>query len=178
MKKKAGKRAFLDDHKDLEPLSNDAIRKSSAGETAAGTAEDTPLRGMKKWLAEYYAKRKDLSVLQAEINAYMADYDAREEKARREKIAAAEEEGWTVVVGSKGRKKTADPDSGIRVGAVSTAAATEKAAKQSKKEIVMDFYRFQRRESRRNEVLELQQKFVEDKKRIAKMREARKFRPY
>ncbi|CAM6092484.1 unnamed protein product [Calypogeia fissa] len=173
MKKKAAKRALLADHVDHETNPDHAVKKS-----AGDAAGDAPLRGMKKWIAEYYAKRPGLSVLQAEIDAFMADYDAREEQARREKLAAAEEEGWTVVVGNKGRKKTTDTESGIRVGAVSTAAATEKATKRNKKEVVMDFYRFQRRESRRNEVLDLQQKFVEDKKRIAKLREARKFRPY
>ncbi|KAL3682262.1 hypothetical protein R1sor_000284 [Riccia sorocarpa] len=36
----------------------------------------------------------------------------------------------------------------------------------------------QRREAKRNEVMELQKKFEEDKKKIATMREARKFRSY
>lgn len=57
-------------------------------------------------------------------------------------------------------------------------AATERAKKKQRKEGILDFYRFQRREARRNEVLELQQKFEEDKKRIAKMKAARKFRPF
>ncbi|KAG6544578.1 hypothetical protein Mapa_014000 [Marchantia paleacea] len=144
----------------------------------ASVRNENSLTGMKKWLADYRAKRPGLDVLQKEVDDFMADFDAKEEKARLEKMAAAEEEGWTLVVGNKGRKKTTDTESGVRVGAISSLAAEEKSKKQSKKETTDDFYRFQRRDARRNEVLELQKKFEEDKKRIAKMREARKFRPY
>jgi ribosomal RNA-processing protein 7 len=98
-------------------------------------------------------------------------------QAKRDREAAAAEDGWTVVVNKGGRKKNTD-ESGISVGAVDVTAATERAKKKQRKEGILDFYRFQRREARRNEVLELQQKFEEDKKRIAKMKAARKFRPF
>ncbi|KAL2649671.1 hypothetical protein R1flu_017799 [Riccia fluitans] len=137
----------------------------------------TSLTGMKKWLADYRAKRPGLAALQKAVDDFMAEFDAREEKAKVQRMAAAQEEGWTLVTGNKGRKKTVDAESGVRVGAVSSLAVEEKA-KTKTKESAVDFYRFQRREAKRNEVLELQKKFEEDKKRIAKMREARKFRPY
>lgn len=40
-----------------------------------------------EWIAEYRAKRPGLSVLQAEIDAFMADYDAREEQVLSSPLA-------------------------------------------------------------------------------------------
>lgn len=140
--------------------------------------EDVPLRGMKKWLLDYHNKRPGLKVLQQEIDDFIENHEAQAEKERKEREAASAAEGWTVVVHHKGRKKTVDSESGIAIGSVGLAAAQAKNAKKKAKESAVTFYRFQRREARRNEIMELQNKFEEDKKRIAQMRAARKFRPY
>lgn len=140
--------------------------------------EDVPLRGMKKWLLDYHSKRPGLKVLQQEIDDFIENHEAQAEKERKEREAASAAEGWTVVVHHKGRKKTVDSESGIAMGSVGLAAAQAKRAKKKAKESAVTFYRFQRREARRNEIMELQNKFEEDKKRIAQMRAARKFRPY
>ena len=73
-------------------------------------------------------------------------------QAREEREAAALEEGWTVVEHHKGRKKTTDVESGISVGGVALAAVERKQKKQYKDES-LNFYRFQRREARRNGML-------------------------
>lgn len=140
---------------------------------------DSTLRGMQKWIANYKAKRPGVEVLQGQIDQWMADYDARELQAKKDREAADAEDGWTVVVGKTGRKKTSD-DTGISVGAVAAEAVEDRANKKRKKkaDAALDFYRFQRHEARRNEVLELQERFEEDKKRIAQMRASRKFRPF
>lgn len=140
--------------------------------------EDVPLRGMKKWLLDYHSKRPGLKVLQQEIDDFIENHEAQAEKERKEREAASAAEGWTVVVHHKGRKKTVDSESGIAMGSIGLAAAQAKKAKKKAKESAVTFYRFQRREARRNEIMELQNKFEEDKKRIAQMRAARKFRPY
>ena len=57
------------------------------------------------------------------------------------------EDGWTVVVHHKGRKKTTDTESGTAVGSVSLVAMQEKMAKKKPKEVDMNFYRFQKREA-------------------------------
>lgn len=69
---------------------------------------------------------------------------------RKEREALAAEGGWTVVVHHKGRKKTTDAESGIAVGSVALAAVEDKMAEKKKKEVGLDFYRFQRREAKRN----------------------------
>ncbi|MCO5579791.1 hypothetical protein L7F22_033653 [Adiantum nelumboides] len=139
--------------------------------------ETDPLVGMRKWLSEYHSKRPGFHVLQQQTDDFIADFEAGEEKARQEREAAAAEDGWTVVASHKGRKKTTDLKTGISVGGVASAAVERKRKKQTN-ESVLNFYRFQRREARRNEILELQQRFEEDKKKIAALRAARKFRPY
>ncbi|XP_039684311.1 ribosomal RNA-processing protein 7 [Medicago truncatula] len=67
---------------------------------------------------------------------------------------------------------------GTTRGSVAQAAAKNKLAKKKHTGVHQDFYRFQEREAQRNELMELQSKFEEDKKRLRQLRAARKFRPY
>ncbi|KAJ9682993.1 hypothetical protein PVL29_018826 [Vitis rotundifolia] len=135
-------------------------------------------KGMKKWIMEYRQSRPGLKILQQRIDEFITAHEAEEEQARKEREASASEGGWTVVVHHKGRKKTTDSESGIAVGSVAQAAVMDKMAKKKSKEIGLNFYRFQRREAQRNELMMLQSKFEQDKMRIQQLRAARKFRPY
>jgi len=165
-KKKAGK----------QETGNDAAEQNDG---TPDTATPDALRGMKKWIGNYKAKRPGVEVLQRQIDQWMADYDEREQQTERDREDAEAEDGWTVVVAKTGRKKTTD-DTGISVGAVALEAAEDRGNKKRRKkaDAALDFYRFQRHEARRNEVLELQERFQEDKKRIAQLKAARKFRPF
>ncbi|CAK9179235.1 unnamed protein product [Ilex paraguariensis] len=140
--------------------------------------DDDCSKGMKKWITEYHQSRPGLKILQQRIDDFITTHEAQEEEARKEREAQAAEGGWTVVVHHKGRKKTTDSESGIAVGSVAQAAVMDKMAKKKSKEVGLDFYRFQKREAQRNEIMMLQSKFEQDKKRIQQLRAARKFRPY
>ncbi|KAJ0230806.1 Ribosomal RNA-processing 7 protein [Hirschfeldia incana] len=136
-------------------------------------------KGMKKWVTDYYENRPGLDELQKRIDDFMTAHEERLEQEKQEREAKAAEGGWTVVVHHKGRKKTTDAESGTAVGSVSQAALEDQVAKKKKTEIVgHGFYRFQRRDAQRSELLALQTKFEEDKKRIQQIRAARKFKPY
>ncbi|KAL0396639.1 UNVERIFIED_CONTAM: Ribosomal RNA-processing protein 7A [Sesamum calycinum] len=135
-------------------------------------------KGMRKWITQYRQSRPGLKLLQERIDDFIMAHEAREEQARAEREAQAAEGGWTVVVHHKGRKKTTDAESGVAVGSVAQAAVIDKMAQKKKKEVGLDFYRFQKREAHRNEIMMLQSKFEQDKKRIQQLRAARKFRPY
>ncbi|GMY33387.1 stress response protein NST1 isoform X2 [Fagus crenata] len=136
-------------------------------------------KGMKKWIMEYHQSRPGLKVLAQNIDDFIVAHEAQLELERKEREAQAAEGGFTVVVHHKGRKKTTEVGSGTTVGSVAKAVVEDKMAKKKGKEVVKtDFYRFQRREAQRNEVMMLQSKFEEDKKRIQQLRAARKFRPY
>ncbi|XP_038984158.1 putative ribosomal RNA-processing protein 7 homolog B isoform X2 [Phoenix dactylifera] len=131
----------------------------------------------REWLISYKESRPGLKVLQQRIDEFITAYEVQQEQQRKERGACAAGGGWTVVVHHKGRKKTTDSETGITVGSVAQAAVMDKMAKK-KKEVALDFYRFQRREAQRNEVMMLQSKFEQDKKRIQQLRATRKFRPY
>lgn len=135
-------------------------------------------RGMKKWLAQYKEKRPGLNILQQRIDDYIASYEERLEQERKEREAKLDEEGWTIVKHHKGRKKTTDAESGVSVGSVAQAAMVDKLNQKKSKEAPLNFYRHQRREENRNEIMKLQSKFEEDKRRVQEMKAARKFRPY
>ncbi|KAK4346373.1 hypothetical protein RND71_032712 [Anisodus tanguticus] len=135
-------------------------------------------KGMRKWVADYYQNRPGLEVLQERIDEFITDHEAKKEQEKKEKEALAAEDGWTVVVHLKGRKKTTDSETGIAVGSISQAAVMDNVAKKKDKDVELDFYRFQKREAKRNEIMVLQSKFEQDKKRIQQLRAARKFRPY
>ncbi|XP_042058012.1 uncharacterized protein LOC121802405 isoform X2 [Salvia splendens] len=135
-------------------------------------------KGMKEWITHYHQSRPGLEVLQERIDDFIMAHEAREGQAKAERLAQAAEGGWTVVVHQKGRKKSTEAESGIAVGSVAQAAVLDKMGKKKKKEVGLDFYQFNRREAHRNEIMMLQSKFEQDKKRIQQMRAARKFRPY
>ncbi|QCE04642.1 ribosomal RNA-processing protein 7 [Vigna unguiculata] len=118
-----------------------------------GTSETT------EWIMEYHQSRPGLEVLQHQIDDFIIAHEEKLEEERKEKEALAAEGGWTVVVHHK-------------------AAMENKMTKKKHKEVGLDFYRFQKREAQRNEIMTLQSKFEEDKKRLQQMRAARKFRPY
>lgn len=73
-----------------------------------------------------------------------------------------------VTVTVQGRKRTREEGGvklmtgGVAANAAATAAAA--AAKEREKSMVGDFYRFQRRERRRNELVELRQRFEDDRR--------------
>ncbi|GAB4827454.1 hypothetical protein Ancab_034338 [Ancistrocladus abbreviatus] len=142
------------------------------------SVEQDMSRGMKKWIKEYHDNRPGLKVLQQRIDDFITAYEEQEEQARKEREAQAADGGWTVVVHRKGGKKTTDPESGVAVGSVAQAAVLDKITKKKSKDVGLDFYRFQRREAQRSEIMKLQSKFEEDRKRIQQQRAARKFRPY
>ncbi|KAL9424829.1 hypothetical protein AB3S75_031865 [Citrus x aurantiifolia] len=174
-KKKKKDRGSLMKDEELEENTRDAdeddVYMISSGD------EDCS-KGMKKWVTEYHQSRPGLKVSQQRIDEFITAHEAKLEQERKERGARAAEGGWTVVVHHKGRKKTTDAESGIAVGSVAQAAVEDKMAKKKKKGVGLDFYRFQRREAKRNEIMLLQSKFEQDRKRIQQLRAARKFKPY
>lgn len=135
-------------------------------------------KGMNKWMTEYHRSRPGLEILQRQIDEFMISHEKQEREARQEREDRVTDDGFVVVKHHKGRKKTTDSESGTAVGSVSQAAVLDKMAKKKNKEVGIDFYRFQKRDAQRNEVMMLQSKFEQDRKRIQQLRAARKFKPY
>eukprot|EP00798_Chlamydomonas_sp_ICE-L_P006719 gene6719-3390_t len=115
------------------------------------------------------------------VDEWMDAFDAEEERKQKEKLAAMAGDGWTVVVRSKGRSKTKEGADGIATrsgGVAASQAAAHAALKKDKGSEFNNFYRFQKREKQRSELLDLREKFNEDRKRISELRATRNFKPY
>jgi len=140
------------------------------------STKEHPLQtGMKKWCAEYAESCKvDISGMQEEINTWLADYDKRvEEEKQREKAmdGVPDEDGW-ITVTKHGRNK------GIPRTEAHEKRTLAKEAHRRKQKELLNFYAFQVRESKKEHIAQLRQKFEEDKQKIALMKAARKFKPY
>jgi len=172
----------------LHPSSKSAIvvfsRKKDADSLLKGKKAETKLlpssavskanQGAYRLLKEYRKKRPGNKVLLERANAWIEAKEAEEEALRLAREQAAVDDGWTVVSSRKGRHKNRDAE-GTNTKAVARAAAE---ARRKDAAHHKDFYHFQQREARRNEILELQDKFKQDKLRIAELRAKRKFNPY
>ncbi|XP_025104636.1 ribosomal RNA-processing protein 7 homolog A-like [Pomacea canaliculata] len=140
------------------------------------STSDAPIvTGIAKWKREYVDRTSiDISEMKREIDEFMSDFDkltAEKEKKAKEMEGQADDEGW-ITVTRVGKNK----------GAPRTEAeakrVTSKDKKRRKEKELINFYSFQVRESKKQEIMELRRKFEEDKQKIALMKAARKFRPY
>lgn len=129
--------------------------------------------GVTKWIKDYNNSIPNMKDLKSKINLYMENYDRQmKEKIESEKaLTEADDEGWITV--TKQSKKSGFE----RKESVTNKIAMNKAAHQEKKEL-KNFYTFQIRESKMNHIIGLRQKFEEDKKKIALLKQSRRFKPF
>ncbi|XP_074980337.1 ribosomal RNA-processing protein 7 homolog A isoform X2 [Caretta caretta] len=139
------------------------------------SSESHPVKtGIRKWIASYAAAVVDPAELKAEVDTFMQAYDqkiAEEEAKEEEEEGVPDEEGW-VKVTRKGRRPGLP-----RTEAASLRVLEREKRKRARKEL-LNFYAWQHRETKRENIAQLRKKFEEDKQRIALMRAQRKFRPY
>ncbi|KAF6213174.1 hypothetical protein GE061_010890 [Apolygus lucorum] len=125
------------------------------------------------WIDGYNQRvNLDCEALKKEVDEYMAQYDnSKEEIQVKEKQKQEEEEaedGWVTV----GRKTGIPRKESVHKKII------KKQDSRTKKTQLMNFYRFQIRESKMNQLVKLREKFEEDKKRITQLKESRKFKPF
>ena len=139
--------------------------------------------GMKRWLGAHLGERPESKRLRRTVDGHMARFNSEEaaEERRREAMAHGEDEdGWTLVVSGKGRHV------GSKAGETAVHAVKQAKAEsvgliqkeRQEKEVLLDFYRFQKRERRRQELLVLRERFEQDKKKVAELVAQRKFQPH
>ncbi|KAI7905674.1 ribosomal RNA-processing protein 7-domain-containing protein [Cokeromyces recurvatus] len=135
--------------------------------------------GFQRYILQYELSRPNPMDLQQEVDSFMMKFKADEyqkEREQLERMNKMDEDGFTVVVRHKKNKTT---DGTINVSAISTdVAEAQKEYHQKKKKELVNFYRFQMREQKQNELTELRKRFEEDKAKIAKLKQNRKFKPY
>lgn len=132
--------------------------------------------GLKKYTQIPYLV--DRKVAEKEVAKALIDFQNREKKAVEEVQNMREivdEDGFTLVVGSQ--KKTKSEILGS-MKKLSDLEKDDAHIKKKKKKEKKDFYRFQIRERKKQEMNQLLSKFKEDQERVKQMREKRRFRPY
>lgn len=153
-----------------EPIQAPDVDDDDDGARGAG--------GLNAWVAAHRRRRAGgAKEATKKIDAWFEKKEMEEQAVRDAEEAAKADDGWTVVQAKRGRRKTtADDESGTTVGGIRAATANGRR-KEIKKIANEEFYRFQSKEKKRSEIMELQAKFELDKQRIARLKAARKFRP-
>ena len=140
---------------------------------------------------------EDREALQRSVDAFMRSFEADEGRRRRELEAShnrMDGDGFTLVTRQqKGTGRSTGGGATVGVASRGAAAAAASAAdggaddggggggvrkKKKKAKELVDFYHFQQHERKRSQLLKLREQFEQDKSKIAKMREARAFKPY
>lgn len=123
----------------------------------------------------------DVETLKQSINVALTDFnikEADEMQALQESAAIIDEDGFQLVVGKHRKTKAAILGKTSHLKLSNNSELQDDLAKRQQKKEKQDFYRFQIREKKKQEMNDLLLKFREDQLRIKLMREKKKFRPY
>ncbi|XP_058812721.1 ribosomal RNA-processing protein 7 homolog A [Topomyia yanbarensis] len=133
-------------------------------------ADGKLLTGIDKWTKEYQERIPDPVELQREINEYMAGYDRNmsEQKAQQETVP--DDEGWVTV--SKANANTFSQ----REATVNK--LEEKISKGRKQKELKNFYTFQIREAKKDDIVSLRKKYDRDLKKMQQVKKTKRFKPY
>lgn len=135
-----------------------------------------PISGRALYTMKNEARFPAHAELQAQVDEYMEAFAQAEEDRQREVQEAQEqvdEDGFTLVVGSK-RKSLG----GMAALRTSQDPIAEQSAKKKRKKEKTDFYRFQIREQKKQEMNSLLRRFQDDKRKVEELRQKRRFNPY
>ena len=160
-------------------------------------ASDTMYYGITKQIAARYGAKasechllsaKDLykqrqyrwpitSELQSQAEEFMQSYDEEEHAAKidRDKRAREPDDDGFVLVKTKNKKRRTEEKRGT--GAPRDREGTKKKKSKETKEL-KHFYRFQMRDEKQQQLVDLRQRFQQDQAKIAAMKAARKFNPF
>lgn len=128
----------------------------------------------------YNGSRRVLDPVELEesVSSALLDFQEREIEAENEVQGLREvvdEDGFTLVVGKQ--RKTKAEVLGV-VKSIDDLKNGEELKQKTQDKQKMDFYRFQVRERKKQEMSELLTKFKDDQEKVRQMRNKRKFRPY
>ena len=129
-------------------------------------------------MSEYLLSIPDASELETLVNQELLEFEEMEESMRQEALSKRnmpDADGFVTVTRARGRRNTNKDGSGGSATAVSVEQAKDLKPKEH---ALMDFYRFQMRENKRNQLVDLRRKFEEDKLKIEDLKKKRKFKPF
>ncbi|KAI9199797.1 ribosomal RNA-processing protein 7-domain-containing protein [Polychytrium aggregatum] len=146
------------------------------GEERGAVPTPTPV-GLQKWILEHKLRHPPIVELKEQVNEYLNLFDLEERRKQEEldaKLNQPDEDGF-VTVSRRSKRGTATDAHGAKMSA---AKLSDVQKLKPKKLGLDDFYRFQMRETKRNQLADLRRKFEEDKRKIEHFKSSRRFRPY
>lgn len=129
--------------------------------------------GMTKWIEEYNNSILLPKTLKERVEEFMKRFDDATKKAddKEKELEQEDDEGWVTVT------KRGKVQSFARSEKVEN-KIMQKEEKNKKRKELKNFYTFQIRETKMKHVVALRQKFEEDKKKIAQIKQSRRFKPF
>lgn len=120
-----------------------------------------------------------LEYLKADIHEHMALFEQREQQAQEEvQSSIVDEDGFTLVVGKNTKSLNSIRKKILNRNPLLKHEKPKKMPNMVDKKAKKDFYRFQVRERKKQEINELLSKFKQDQERIKEMKNKRRFNPY
>ncbi|XP_076621001.1 ribosomal RNA-processing protein 7 homolog A [Colletes latitarsis] len=135
------------------------------------------LTGLAKWCKEYNDSIYNEDKMRKEIEDYMCNYDKEiannTANAKLVEEEAKDNDGWVTVSGRKKRRQFP-----LSRKECTTNKIQRKEEQKNKKKELLNFYTFQIRESKKQNLAELRKKFELDKKRLQDLKSKRTFKPF
>jgi len=144
-------------------------------------SDDEP-SGLSHFIALYDSLRPPLDAIRAHADSAMEVYEYEQEKSRqkskyRKGEAVVDEDGFTLVTRGGAYGKTLG--GGVAVASKKFHQTGQTGRKRRKEKKEKDgFYAFQKAEKQRQELLNLKKKWEEDKVKVEKLKQSRRFNPY
>lgn len=128
--------------------------------------DTVPSTGLLKWIEEYKNKIRPEEELQAEVDQYLTEFDAKNEEASDQEA----DDEWTVV-GKNGKQ------AGFKQKE-SVVSKLEEKLKRDREKLMPTFYANQAREYKKQNLAKLKKKYAEDKTKIENIKKNRRFKPF
>ncbi|CCK69163.1 Rrp7p KNAG_0C00490 [Huiozyma naganishii CBS 8797] len=126
-----------------------------------------------------FYKPINLEYLKEEVYSHLALFEAREQEAQENaQTSIVDEDGFTLVVGKNTKNLNSIRKKILNSNPLSKHENKIRALTMVDKKAKQDFYRFQVRERKKQEINQLLNKFKDDQERIKVMKAKKKFNPY
>ncbi|XP_058130259.1 ribosomal RNA-processing protein 7 homolog A [Anopheles ziemanni] len=134
-------------------------------------ADGKLLTGVPKWIQTYKKRVPDPVALQKEIDEYMQSYDETMEQKKIEESAKNEsEDGW-VTISTKNSNAFSQKESVVK-------KLEKKLNNDSSTKELKNFYTFQIREAKKNDIISLRKKYDRDLQKMEQIKKTKRFKPY
>jgi hypothetical protein len=164
------------------------VGSQDEGEEAEAEAARAP-SGFRKWYQEHLTDRPGVESLQSYCDGALSGYDYRRQEAERAADAARnvpDEDGFITVSHRSRRNTHTDGSVHVKAASAGSAAAAERRLKakgpNGAERTFSDFYRFQTRARREDELTSLRTRFAADKEKILRAKSLRegqqRYKPY